>query len=150
LSCAATVRPWQALEREAYGITEERAQQEVLWIGQDGTVVGGSDAISLALRARRGRSRFLGLVIAAPVIRTIAAIAYRAWHGIATGCRAAPPPVQSRAATSPGHDLGDFGVMALKTPRSSGATTPAPEPKPTTIVAVVTTPKPPTAVVNAP
>ncbi|GAB1644760.1 thiol-disulfide oxidoreductase DCC family protein [Krasilnikovia sp. MM14-A1259] len=46
----ATVVPWQFTDLSALGLTQEQAEAAVQWVGPDGTVAAGPDAIALLLR----------------------------------------------------------------------------------------------------
>jgi predicted DCC family thiol-disulfide oxidoreductase YuxK len=71
------VVPWQGYDLAAAGVTAARAQQEVLWIGPDGTVAGGAPAVAQALRAVGGPWSVAGAVLAAPPLRRLAPVVYR-------------------------------------------------------------------------
>ncbi|TYP86823.1 thiol-disulfide oxidoreductase DCC family protein [Blastococcus xanthinilyticus] len=98
--CAVT--PWQSFDLAAVGVTPERAQREVLWVGADGAVTGGAPAVARALRAAAGVWRVLRLVgvllslppvrwVAPPVYRLVAANRHRLPGG-AAACRVVLPP----------------------------------------------------------
>jgi predicted DCC family thiol-disulfide oxidoreductase YuxK len=46
----ATVVPWQFADLPALGLTREQAEAAVQWVGTDGTIAAGPDAIALLLR----------------------------------------------------------------------------------------------------
>ena len=46
----ATVVPWQFADLPALGLTREQAEEAVQWVGEDGSVAAGPDAIALLLR----------------------------------------------------------------------------------------------------
>jgi predicted DCC family thiol-disulfide oxidoreductase YuxK len=91
------VRPWQAYDLSAVGVTAQRAQHEVLWVGRDGVVAGGAGAVAQALRAVGGVWSVLGAVLSVPpvswvaqgVYRMVAANRYRLPGGTAA-CRMPP------------------------------------------------------------
>lgn len=96
--------PWQFTDLSALGATAERAQQEVLWVEADGRVLGGAAAFAAWLRFRGGAYARVGRAMAAPGVRTLAALVYRfvARHrdqmpGGTPAC-ALPPP-----GANPGH-----------------------------------------------
>ncbi|MEV6113592.1 DUF393 domain-containing protein [Streptomyces sp. NPDC052109] len=63
-----TVSAWQFTDLDAVGVTEQRAQREVLWVTPTGTVYGGSRALAKALlSAGRGWHILGGLLLTAPV-----------------------------------------------------------------------------------
>jgi predicted DCC family thiol-disulfide oxidoreductase YuxK len=71
------VLPWQAYDLTAIGVTAERAQHEVLWIGRDGAVAGGARAVAQALRTASGAWAVLGVVLSVPPVSWLAQGAYR-------------------------------------------------------------------------
>jgi predicted DCC family thiol-disulfide oxidoreductase YuxK len=91
------VLPWQAYDLTSVGVTAERAQHEVLWIGPDGAVAGGARAVARALRAAGGSWAVVGAVLSVPpvswvaqgVYRVVAANRYRLPGGTAA-CRVPP------------------------------------------------------------
>ena len=46
----ATVVPWQFADLPSLGLTQEEAETAVQWVGEDGTIAAGPDAIALLLR----------------------------------------------------------------------------------------------------
>jgi predicted DCC family thiol-disulfide oxidoreductase YuxK len=46
----ADVVPWQFADLAALGLTQQQAESAVQWVGEDGTVTSGPDAIALLLR----------------------------------------------------------------------------------------------------
>jgi predicted DCC family thiol-disulfide oxidoreductase YuxK len=47
--------PWQFTDLASLGLTQEQAEKAVQWVGTDGTIASGPDAIALLLRdAGRG------------------------------------------------------------------------------------------------
>ncbi|MBB3676453.1 thiol-disulfide oxidoreductase DCC family protein [Modestobacter versicolor] len=68
---------WQHLDLAAAGVTAERAQHEVLWIGRDGAVSGGAPAVAQLLRAAGLPWSLLGRVLSAPPVRWVAPAVYR-------------------------------------------------------------------------
>lgn len=74
----AALVPWQHTDLAALGTTQERATQEVLWVpAVGGRVHGGADAIACWLRHRGGAWGLLGRGAGLPVVRDVAAAAYR-------------------------------------------------------------------------
>jgi predicted DCC family thiol-disulfide oxidoreductase YuxK len=69
--------PWQFTDLAELGTTAERAQREVLWVTPDGEVLGGAAAVARWLRFRGGGCAVAGRLMEAPVLRTLAAAAYR-------------------------------------------------------------------------
>ncbi|XVX19205.1 thiol-disulfide oxidoreductase DCC family protein [Actinomycetota bacterium] len=71
------VQPWQRLDLEALGLTAEECDEALQFVGADGRVSAGSDAVAAALRAGRLPWRPLGLLLAAPPVRPVAGRVYR-------------------------------------------------------------------------
>lgn len=71
------VVPWQFVDLAEIGVSAERAQTEVLWVGRDGAVTGGAPAVARALRAAGRPWWLLGAVLAAPPVRWVAPFGYR-------------------------------------------------------------------------
>lgn len=74
---SAHVVPWQRTDLPALGVTPERARTEVLWVEPDGAVRGGAAAVASWLRYRGGPYGLLGRGMDLPVVRSLAAVAYR-------------------------------------------------------------------------
>lgn len=77
LPVRATVVPWQEADLAELRTTEARARHEVLWIARTGRVFGGAAAVAELLKECRFPLSVLGWVLSAPVVRTIADLAYR-------------------------------------------------------------------------
>ncbi|WP_343238342.1 DUF393 domain-containing protein [Streptomyces sp. SID13031] len=77
LGGAVPVEPWQFTDLPAYGTTAERAQYEVLWVDQAGTIHGGAQAFARWLIHSGSLWRPLGVMITLPPIRWVAAGVYR-------------------------------------------------------------------------
>ncbi|MEW2287803.1 DUF393 domain-containing protein [Streptomyces sp. NPDC047841] len=108
-----TVSAWQFTDLEALGVTERRAQHEVLWVTPTGTVYGGSQALAKALLSAGPRWHILGgLLLTVPVrwlshgvYRLVAARRHQLPGGTAT-CRAGARtgrPAQSSQPAPPSH-----------------------------------------------
>ncbi|MFJ8827836.1 thiol-disulfide oxidoreductase DCC family protein [Streptomyces sp. NPDC102467] len=69
--------PWQFADLEALGVTQERAEYEVLWVTPAGTVHGGSRAVAKALMSAGRGWTLLGALLMLPPIRWVAHGAYR-------------------------------------------------------------------------
>ncbi|WP_433544239.1 thiol-disulfide oxidoreductase DCC family protein (plasmid) [Streptomyces sp. CA-294286] len=68
---------WQRADLRTLGLTQERAQHEVLWVTPTGTVYGGARAVAKALlSAGRGWS-LLGALLMLPPLRWVAHGVYR-------------------------------------------------------------------------
>ena len=100
--------PWQFTDLAALGTTEERARYEVLWVEPDGRTEGGAAAFAAWLRFRGGPYALVGRILAAPGVRSVAAIVYRfvARHrdrmpGGTPAC-ALPPAGSAAASSQPG------------------------------------------------
>ncbi|MBE9375177.1 DUF393 domain-containing protein [Saccharopolyspora sp. HNM0983] len=70
-------RPWQELDLAALRTTVDRARHEVLWIDADGRIFGGAAAAARLLRATSAPWSWLGALLTAPVLSSIAEWAYR-------------------------------------------------------------------------
>ena len=69
--------PWQRTDLTALGVSQARAQHEVLWVDVDGAVSGGEAAVAAWLRHAGRPWSLLGSVMSWPVVRQVAARAYR-------------------------------------------------------------------------
>lgn len=74
---SAGIVPWQEADLDALGISEEQAIEAVQWIGADGTVRSGHEAIAAVLATAGPGWRIIGRTIAVPGISRLAAIVYR-------------------------------------------------------------------------
>lgn len=73
----ARIVAWQLADLPALGLSEEQAAAAVQWVGEDGGVRSGHEAIAAALASAGGIWRALGRLLAAPGISWIAAGVYR-------------------------------------------------------------------------
>lgn len=73
----AEIVAWQHADLDALGITAAQATEAVQWIGADGTVRGGHEAIAAALATAGWPWRLAARAILLPGISSLAAIAYR-------------------------------------------------------------------------
>ncbi len=73
----AEIVAWQLTDLAALGITEEQAVEAVQWVGRDGTVYSGHEAIASALISAGGIWRIAGRATLLPGISSIAALVYR-------------------------------------------------------------------------
>jgi predicted DCC family thiol-disulfide oxidoreductase YuxK len=69
--------PFQFTDLASFGLTVERAEYELLWIGLDGAVAGGAQAFAGLLRDKGGLWWPVGAALWVPPIRWIAHGAYR-------------------------------------------------------------------------
>ncbi|MEU6621924.1 DUF393 domain-containing protein [Streptomyces litmocidini] len=69
--------PWQFADLDALGVTQERAEYEVLWVTPSGAVDGGAQAVAKALLSAGGAWAPLGAVLLLPGIRRVARGVYR-------------------------------------------------------------------------
>jgi predicted DCC family thiol-disulfide oxidoreductase YuxK len=69
--------PYQAADLPALGLTEAQAAAAVQWVGTDGSVRSGHEAIAGALLTAGRRWRIAGRLLLAPGISPIAAGVYR-------------------------------------------------------------------------
>jgi predicted DCC family thiol-disulfide oxidoreductase YuxK len=74
----ADIVAWQLADLDALGISAEQAAAAVRWVGADGAVRSGHEAIAQALAAAGGMWRPLARLLVLPGISTLAAGAYRA------------------------------------------------------------------------
>ncbi|GGX98250.1 hypothetical protein GCM10010324_50790 [Streptomyces hiroshimensis] len=116
--CAETyVRPrcdvvaWQFADLDALGVTQERAEHELLWIAPGGTVYGGAQAVAKLLLSARGGWAVAGAVLTLPPVRWAAHGLYRLIadnrHRLPGGTAACALPAGRRPgagkAAGPGH-----------------------------------------------
>ena len=73
----AELTPWQEADLAALRTTEQRARHEVLWVNEEGRVFGGARAVAELLKLCGVPWSVLGALISAPVLRTLADLAYR-------------------------------------------------------------------------
>lgn len=71
------VEPWQALDLDALGVTEEACEQAVQWVGSDGTIRSGHRAVAASLKSSGRAASALGSVLEWPLISPLMAVAYR-------------------------------------------------------------------------
>ena len=69
--------PFQFTDLASFGLSTERAEYELLWIGLDGGVTGGVQAFASLLRNKGGRWRPIGVILWVPPVRWIAHGVYR-------------------------------------------------------------------------
>ena len=77
LPAGSAIVAWQFLDLVEAGVTAERAQAEVLWIGRDGEVSGGAAAVAQALSAAGRPWSLAGVLLDAPPLRWVAPSVYR-------------------------------------------------------------------------
>ena len=73
----AEIVPWQHTDLTELGITEQQAAAAVQWVGFDGTVRSGHEAIAAALGTAGRFWRLLGRAILLPGVSSVAARVYR-------------------------------------------------------------------------
>lgn len=73
----AEIVAWQLTDLASLGVSEERAAEAVQWVGRDGAVRSGHEAIAAALCTAGQPWRLLGGVLLLPGISSLAARAYR-------------------------------------------------------------------------
>jgi predicted DCC family thiol-disulfide oxidoreductase YuxK len=71
------ITPWQFADLGALGVTQARAEHEVLWVTPVGTVHGGARAVSKLLLSARGIWTVPGALLNAPGVRLLADAVYR-------------------------------------------------------------------------
>ncbi|MDH6131125.1 putative DCC family thiol-disulfide oxidoreductase YuxK [Kitasatospora sp. MAA4] len=72
-----TAQPFQFTDLNEFGVTRERAEQEVLWVTPTGAVYGGAPAVARLLMRTGGVSAYLGGLLALGPVRPVAAAFYR-------------------------------------------------------------------------
>ena len=100
----ATVVPWQFADLDALGLTLEQVEAAVQWVGPDGQVASGPDAIALLLRDAGRWWTVPGRALQTPPVRLAAWPAYR-WisghrHLLPGGTAACSLPQAERAKLS--------------------------------------------------
>ncbi|HEX5527678.1 MAG TPA: DUF393 domain-containing protein [Solirubrobacterales bacterium] len=73
----AEIVAWQLADLDALGITAAQATEAVQWIGADGTVRSGHEAIAAALATAGWPWRLAARAILLPGVSSLAAAAYR-------------------------------------------------------------------------
>lgn len=74
---AARVVPWQLTDLEPLGISTAEAQEAVQWVGTDGTVCSGHEAIAAALISAGPLWGIAGRAMLLPGVSWLAARGYR-------------------------------------------------------------------------
>ena len=77
LPSAAEVKPWQRVDLAAYGVSPEQAAHEVVWVGTDGRIDGGAQAIARLLLDCGGAWKLPGLLLRVPPFRWVGHGLYR-------------------------------------------------------------------------
>ena len=101
---------WQFTDLAALGTTQQRAQQEALWIAADGSIFGGAEAFAAWLRYRGGSYGVAGRALSLPGIRGLAAAVYRL---IAKNRHRMPGGSPACALPPAGYDPANPGTKAL-------------------------------------
>ena len=73
----AAVVPWQFADLPSLGLTQAQAEEAVQWVGADGTVASGPDAIALLLRDAGRLWALPGRALQSGLVRWAAWPAYR-------------------------------------------------------------------------
>jgi predicted DCC family thiol-disulfide oxidoreductase YuxK len=73
----AEIVPWQFADLAELGVTEDQATEAVQWVGSDGTVRSGHEAIAAALSGAGWFWRALGRALVLPGVSWVAARTYR-------------------------------------------------------------------------
>lgn len=73
----AEIVAWQLADLDQLGISAARATEAVQWVGADGTIRSGHEAIAAALRTAGWPWRIAGRLILLPGISSLAAATYR-------------------------------------------------------------------------
>jgi len=70
------IAPWQRLDLDELGLTEDQCRAAVQWVGGDGQVASGHAAIAATLRAGHSVWRPVGALLVAPGFSWLAARLY--------------------------------------------------------------------------
>jgi len=70
------IAPWQRLDLDTLGLTEDQCRAAVQWVGGDGQVASGHAAIAATLRAGHSVWRPVGALLVAPGFSWLAARLY--------------------------------------------------------------------------
>jgi predicted DCC family thiol-disulfide oxidoreductase YuxK len=73
----ADVVPWQTADLSAFGITQARAQHEMLWVRPDGRISGGAQAFAALLSNCGGPWSLAGALLRIPPVSWLANGTYR-------------------------------------------------------------------------
>ncbi len=76
LSAVPDVQPWQAVDLRRLGLTETQVSAAVQWVGTDGAVRSGADAVAAWMTVSRQPWRGLGRFISRPLPGLCAAAVY--------------------------------------------------------------------------
>ncbi len=76
LSAVPDVWPWQAVDLHRLGLTEEQARDAVQWVGMDGAVHSGAQAVAAWMTLSRQPWRTLGKLVQRPLPGRAAAAVY--------------------------------------------------------------------------
>lgn len=71
------VEPWQFLDLERLGLTEEQCSGAMQWVDEAGVAHGAEWAVVAALRHRGGAWGVIGRVVALPIAIHVAGLVYR-------------------------------------------------------------------------
>lgn len=70
-------QPWQRADLDTLGVSEERAQREVVLVAPNGRTRSGASAVAALLWTCPGPWRYAGPVLDLPGVRTVAELVYR-------------------------------------------------------------------------
>ncbi|MEU7636298.1 DUF393 domain-containing protein [Streptomyces sp. NPDC039016] len=94
------ITAWQFTDLDALGVTQQRAEHEVLWITPTGTVHGGAQAVAKLLLGAGAPWSVAGAVLTLPPVRWITHAVYRLIatnrHRMPGGTPACALPANSR------------------------------------------------------
>ncbi|MFF4243345.1 thiol-disulfide oxidoreductase DCC family protein [Streptomyces sp. NPDC001822] len=71
------ITPWQFADLESLGVTQERAEYELLWCTPTGSVYGGAQAVAKLLLSAGAVWSVLGALLTLPPVRWLAHGVYR-------------------------------------------------------------------------
>ena len=77
LPTRAEVKPWQRVDLASYGVTPEQTQHELVWVGADGRIAGGAQAVARLLLDCGGLWTVPGALLRVPPFRWIGHGLYR-------------------------------------------------------------------------
>ncbi|HVE26531.1 MAG TPA: DUF393 domain-containing protein [Sporichthya sp.] len=77
LPTRAEVKPWQRVDLAAYGVSPEQTRHELVWVGADGRIAGGAQAIARLLLDCGGPWAVPGAFLRVPPFRWVGHGLYR-------------------------------------------------------------------------
>ncbi|MET7368406.1 DUF393 domain-containing protein [Streptomyces sp. NPDC005566] len=102
-----TVTPWKFADLDALGVTQQRAERELLYISPPGTVYGGAQAVAKLMLSAGGLWAWPGALLTLPPARWIAHAVYRLIAANRDRLPGGSPACASPADRRPGYGLPD-------------------------------------------